>query len=147
MVSVMFLSVPQDKRHIVPFFELLVCVNMAKHRCFFVSFGGAAHRHWKTEKPATNLCSSHTLLAERQTSNLSLLYYPDARAPLGNEVLYIKQRHKTGGKQRPPSRRVEEERPTWGSEEVPGGLGQTLHLSQLGPEGLQRLSRTKPSSW
>lgn len=29
----------------------------------------------------------HTL-AERETSDLSLLYYPDAQAPLGNEILY-----------------------------------------------------------
>lgn len=44
--------------------------------------------HWHSEKASIqSLFLPHTL-AERETSDLSLLYYPDAQAPLGNEILY-----------------------------------------------------------
>lgn len=61
--------------------------RMAEHRCSFVSTGGTTV-HWHSEKASIqSLFLPHTL-AERETSDLSLLYYPDAQAPLGNEILY-----------------------------------------------------------
>lgn len=58
-----------------------------KHRCSFVSTGGTTV-HWHSEKASIqSLFFPHTL-AEWETSDLSLLYYPDAPAPLGNEILY-----------------------------------------------------------
>lgn len=75
-----------------------------QHRCSFVSTGETTV-HWHSEKASIqSLFLPHTL-AEWETSDQSLLYYPDAPAPLGNEILYYvhqampsSARHKTNGK-------------------------------------------------
>lgn len=119
------------------------CVRMAEYRCSFFPTGGTTV-HWHSEKASIqSLFLPHTL-AERERSDLSLLYYPDAPAPLGMrycstsimQCLHQQGIIQWGNSSHPVratkcwSRGREGRLRTWCA---PGGLGQTLHLSELGP--------------
>lgn len=87
MVYFVMVFVPRlwDKKRTL-FDEFSWCAGIAKHLCSFVSTGGTTV-HWHSEKASIqSLFLPHT--AEWETSDLSLLYYPDAPAPLGNEIPY-----------------------------------------------------------
>lgn len=77
------LSVRQ-KHHIIWWFQL-ACQKSRTSLVFCLCRGNySASPHWKSLHPIF----VPPTLTEWETSDLSLLYFPDAPVPLGNEILY-----------------------------------------------------------
>lgn len=137
MVCSVMLFVRETKKTTPSFDDFSRCVLEWQNIATLLFLQGGTIVHWHSEKASIqSLFLPHTL-AEWETSDLSLLYYPDAPAPLGNEILYYVH-HAMRSSARLKNQRGKVEvvgevggrlRMRW----VPGGLGQTLHLSQLGP--------------
>lgn len=141
MVYFVMVFVPRlwDKKRTL-FDEFSWCAGIAEHLCSFVSTGGTTV-HWHSEKASIqSLFLPHTP-AEWETSDLSLLYYPDAPAPLGNEISYYVYHAKpsSAGLKKPMGRRQSLPWP-WQSREALGercargcnGYRVISHLLQLG---------------